>query len=90
MLLPENLRLGERYREKYAAEPSKYVFYGYYAMKFISDALVNYGVYFQNGYKNIGNIDSLFDYRKTRENKHLVIYRLVNGRPVVVLNNQVK
>ena len=84
MLSRENLVLSERYRRKYHKQPDKYVFYGYYGMKFLASALLKYGVYFQNGFNSSGNFDSVFDFRRNQDNHSLVLYRLKDGQPVRV------
>ena len=84
MLSEENLLIAERYRQRYHYKPSKYVYYGYYAMKFVGNSLLNYGVYFQNSYNSGGNFDSRFDYRRSRDNQNLVLYKLKDGHPVLV------
>ena len=84
MLSLENLRVSERYRRKYLKQPSKYVIYGYYAMKFLGTSLLNYGVYFQNGFKYKGNLEPLFDFRRSNDNQALLLYRLQDGHPVRV------
>ena len=86
MLHPDNIALRERYFTKYHSKPGKYVYYGYYAMKFISESLLTYGVYFQNGYQQKGNINNWFDYSSTQDNNKLVIYKLEEGVPVRVKN----
>lgn len=88
MLSPHNLKLDERYRLRYRQRPSKYVFYGYYAMKFLGESLLKYGVYFQNGYKYEGNFDPLFNFRNSQDNQQLVLYRLDHGHPVMVLREK--
>lgn len=88
MLSAENLAIADRYRTKYLKKPSKYVFYGYYGIKFLSNALMNYGVYFQNGFKSKGNLDPRFDFRKSQDNQQMVLYRLQDGLPLRVRKNE--
>ncbi len=91
MMLQANIDLDIRYREKYRKAPSKYVYYGYHAMKFIAESLLNYGVYFQNGYNNSGQLSPLYDYRHSQDNQKLVVFTLKDGVPVQVENaNQSK
>ena len=84
LLDPYNLRIRDRYTAMYNKKPSKYVYFGYYAMKFLGKSLLTYGVYFQNGYKEKGNIDRMFDYAGSQDNQRLVLYKLVDGIPVIV------
>ena len=91
MMLQANIDLDIRYREKYRKAPSKYVYYGYHAMKFIAESLLNYGVYFQNGHNNSGQLSPLYDYRHSQDNQKLVVFTLKDGVPVQVENaNQSK
>ncbi len=84
MLNPANLRLRDKYQSLYNKKPGKYVYYGYYAMKFLGESLLEYGVYFQNGYKKSGNISSLFDFAGSQDNQKLVLYKLEAGIPVII------
>ena len=88
MLSEENLEISVKYRAKYSSKPGKYVYYGYYAMKFLGNSLINYGVYFQNGYKHKGNLNPLFDYRKSQDNQRLKLYRLEKGTPILLNHGQ--
>lgn len=84
LLLPTNIRLRNKYSLLYNKKPSKYVYYGYYAMKFLGRSLLEYGVYFQNGYNHKGNLDNMFDFAGSQDNQKLVLYKLVDGIPVIV------
>jgi tetratricopeptide (TPR) repeat protein len=84
MLNPTNIRIRNMYSSLYNKKPSKYVYYGYYAMKFLGLSLMEYGVYFQNGYKTNGNIDALFDFAGSQDNQKLVLYKLEAGIPVII------
>ena len=84
MLLPTNIRLRNKYSSLYYKKPSKYVYYGYYAMKFLAESLLEYGVYFQNGYNQKGNIDNMFDFTGSQDNQKLVLYKIVDGIPVII------
>ncbi len=84
MLNPINIRLRNKYNTLYNKKPGKYVYYGYYAMKFLGESLLEYGVYFQNGYRDKGNIDNLFDFAGSRDNQKLVLYKLEAGIPVII------
>ena len=88
MMLPTNIRLRNKYMALYNKKPSKYVFYGYYAMKFLAESLLEYGVYFQNGYDQKGNINYMFDFAGSQDNQKLVLYKLVEGIPVLVNGQQ--
>lgn len=87
MLHPANIALSRKYMSQYHSKPGKYVYYGYYAMKFIAESLLNYGVYFQNGYQEKGNLNEWFDYSSSQENGKLVIYKLNAGIPDLVGND---
>ncbi len=80
MLLPDNRMISAMYRRKYHKKPGKYVFYGYYAMKFLGESLLNYGVYFQHGYKDKGNLDDKFDFAHSQDNLNLHLYTIEEGR----------
>ena len=84
LLNPTNISIRNKYTALYNKKPSKYVYFGYYAMKFLGQSLLEYGVYFQNGYKEKGNIDHFFDFAHSQDNQHLVLYKLVGGIPVVI------
>ena len=84
MLNPINIRLRNKYNALHNKKPSKYVYYGYYAMKFLGGSLLEYGVYFQNGYRDKGNIDNLFDFAGSQDNQKLVLYKLEAGIPVII------
>jgi len=84
MLNPGNIRLRNKYNALYNKKPGKYVYYGYYAMKFLGKSLLEYGVYYQNGYRDKGNIDNLFDFAGSRDNQKLVLYKLEAGIPVII------
>jgi Receptor family ligand binding region len=81
ILIPENLALRERYHLLYKKKPGKYVFYGYYGMKFLAESLLEYGVYFQHGYRETGNLNRMFDFANNQDNKNLILYKLENGIP---------
>ena len=53
-------------------------------MKFLGNSLLNYGVYFQNGYKTKGNLDAAFAFKNSQDNQALVLYKLDQGQPVKV------
>jgi len=84
LLNPANISIRNKYNALYNKKPSKYVYFGYYAMKFLGQSLLEYGVYFQNGYKEKGNIDHFFDFAHSQDNQHLVLYKLVGGIPVII------
>lgn len=88
MLSQENLRISRVYRDQYHKKPSKYVLYGYYAMKFLSSSLAHYGVYFQNGYNSLGNVDNIYDYSGHRDNQHLVLYKIEEGMVEKLTNHE--
>jgi receptor family ligand binding protein len=88
MLDPANIKIRERYSALYHKKPSKYVYFGYYAMKFLGESLLQYGVYFQNGYKEKGNINRLFDFAGSQDNRHMVLYKLEEGIPVIINSRQ--
>ena len=79
-----NISLRNKYNALYNKKPGKYVYYGYYAMKFLGESLLEYGVYFQNGYRDKGNIDNLFDFAGSQDNQKLVLYKLEAGIPVII------
>jgi len=81
MLNPENIELRRKYQLLYSKKPSKYVYFGYYAMKFIGESLLEYGVYFQNGYTANGNLNNLFDFSSSQDNRNLTLYKLEDGVP---------
>ncbi len=83
-LFPENLLVREQYIAHYHKKPSKYVLYGYYAMKWLATSLLNYGTYFQHGYRQQGNLLEAFDYRQSNDNAHLVFIKLKEGVPVML------
>ncbi len=83
-LYPENLLVREQYISRYHKKPSKYVLYGYYAMKWLATSLLNYGTYFQHGYRQQGNLLEAFDYRQSNDNAHLVFIKLRDGVPVML------
>jgi hypothetical protein len=84
MLNPINIRLRNKYNALHNKKPSKYVYYGYYAMKFLAKSLFEYGVYYQNGYRDKGNIDNLFDFAGSQDNQKLVLYKIEAGIPVII------
>ena len=88
MLNPTNIQIRSKYSSLYNKKPSKYVYYGYYAMKFLGLSLMEYGVYFQNGYKENGNINALFDFAGSQDNQKLVLYKLESGIPVIINAHQ--
>jgi len=79
MLLPNNIRIRNRYVLENHKKPSKYFYYGYYAMKFIGNALLKHGVYFQNGQKYEPNDMAWFDYKDSQDNKRMAVIQLKNG-----------
>jgi hypothetical protein len=81
----ENLRLMERYIHKFHTKPSKYFFMGYSTMQFVAQSLLNYGVYFQNGYNEKGNFNPKWDFQNARDNQAMLIVQLKHGQ-VVQLN----
>jgi Receptor family ligand binding region len=90
MLNPANIKIREKYSALYHKKPGKYVYFGYYAMKFLGESLLQYGVYFQNGYKENGNINPLFDFAGSQDNQHLVLYKLEGGIPVIINSRQLE
>ena len=88
MLNPVNIRIRNKYSSLHNKKPSKYVYYGYYAMKFLGKSLLEYGVYYQNGYKEKGNIDAMFDFAGSQDNQNLVLYKLEDGIPVIINTQQ--
>ncbi|MEN8247454.1 MAG: hypothetical protein ABFS32_00855 [Bacteroidota bacterium] len=89
MMLHENQVLSKKYRAIYFENPSKYFYYGYYAMKFLGESLLEYGVYFQNGFRINGNLNPMYDYKSSQDNRRLLLYTLEEGKPTV-LNDQFK
>ena len=81
----DNKLLMERYMDKYHTKPSKYFFMGYHTLQFVSQSLINYGIYFQNGYNNIGNFNPDWDFHEARDNQTMQIVKLEGGE-IVQLN----
>ncbi len=82
----EELKL--RYIEKYKIQPSKYFFRGYYGMKFIAESLKTYGTYFQNSYREMGGINSQFEFKNSNSNASIKIIKLIDNHIKEVEVNQ--
>ena len=76
----EYKELTKRYIEKYKSQPTKYFFRGYYGMKAIAESLKHYGTYFQNGYREEGNFNQLFDYENSNSNGSIKIIRMLDNK----------
>lgn len=76
----EYTELRKRYIQKHKKQPSKYFFRGYFGMKIIAESLKQYGTYFQNGYKEQGNFNALFDFANSNSNGSVKIIKLIDNR----------
>jgi hypothetical protein len=83
----ENAAIAEKYFSKFHEKPSKYFFMGYHAMQFLASSLIEYGVFFQNGYNKQGSFNPHWQYQNSQDNQAFKIVQLKFGR-VVQLNFQ--
>jgi len=90
MLLPNNIRIRDHYVLENHKKPSKYFYYGYYAMKFIGNSLLKHGVYFQNGQKEELDDMDWFDYKGSQDNKKMMVIQLRNGVTNIVKNSNLE
>ena len=75
----EYTELRARYLKRFKTQPSKYFFRGYYGMKALTESLKQYGTYFQNGYRENGNFDGLFDFASSNSNGSIKIIKLIDN-----------